>query len=661
LEDGEMANLEPYRFVQQGLPQKGRAMRTAIACVAAFTVVSAVGAETSQVIEREKKMTPATTLRVAPGDSLEEAISRARTAPKPVAIELRGGTYFLDKPIVLGPEDSGLTLEAFPNEKPILSGGRRITGWHRGPQDLWTAAATGDFPELWVNGRRAPRARYPERGYLSIAEVLDAQPAEKWMEGQTRFRFKEGELKAWTSAADAEVVVMNRWVESRLPVVSVDAGEKIITFGKRSVFALDKGDLYYVENVREALAPGMWYFDRSAGSVAYRPLPGEEIQQAEVIAPALPQVLRLEGAGRVTVRGVTFSHTEWPLPKDRSGFPQAAVGVPGAVFGEHVRECAFEQCDFIHVGGYALELGRGCQGNRVTGCEMSDLGAGGVKIGEQEIRDNPAEQTFGNTVADCRIHDGGKLFHSAVGVWIGQSADNIIAHNLIHDFYYTGISIGWTWGYGRALATGNRVEWNHVHHLGALSDGDGPILSDMGGIYTLGNQRGTVIRNNLFHDIAGLRYGGWGIYFDEGTTDILAENNLVYRTTHGGFHQHYGKDNLVLNNIFAFGRDAQLQRTRVEPHLSFTFERNIVYWDKGGLLAGNWDGDQFAVSSNLFWRKDAKPLELPAGFQPGRSVVADPLFGDPSKDDYSLRPESPAFRLGFKPFDLLQVGPRKSP
>ena len=599
------------------------------------------------------------TLSVSPGDSLEQAIVRARAAPKPVTIELRGGMYFLDKPIVLGPQDAGLTLAAYRNERPVLSGGRRITGWRLGENQVWTAAATGDFRELWVNGRRAARARYPSKGYLAVAEVLDVRPAEKWGEGQTRFRFKEGDLKAWASVTEAEVVVMNRWVESRLPVISVDQNERIITFGKRSTFALDKGDLYYVDNVSEALAPGMWRLDRSAGSVAYRPLPGEDLQTAEVIAPALPQVLRLEGAERVTVRGVTFSHTEWTLPKDCSGFGQAAAGVPGAVFAERARECTFEQCSFTRLGDYALELGRGCQGNRVTGCEMSDLGAGGVKIGEQEIRDNPAEETFGNTVADCRIHDGGKLFHGAVGVWIGQSADNIITHNLIHDFYYTGISIGWTWGYGRALATGNQVEWNHVHHIGALSDGDGPILSDMGGIYTLGNQRGTVIRNNLFHDIAGIRYGGWGIYFDEGTTDILAENNIVYRTTHGGFHQHYGKDNIVRNNIFAFGRDGQLQRTRAEPHLSFTFERNIVYWDTGSLLAGNWDGDQFTVSSNVFWRTDGKPLELPAGFQSGRSLVADPLFSDPANGDYSLRPGSPAFRLGFKPIETSQGGPRK--
>ena len=235
----------------------------------------------------------------------------------------------------------------------------------------------------------------------------------------------------------------------------------------------------------------------------------------------------------------------------------------------------------------------------------------------------------------------------------------MIVHNLIHDFYYTAISIGWTWGYGPALATGNRIEWNHVHHVGALSDGDGPILSDMGGIYTLGNQRGTVIRNNLFHDIAGIRYGGWGIYFDEGTTGILAENNIVYRTTHGGFHQHYGKDNIVRNNIFAFGRDAQLQRTRAEPHPSFTFERNIVYWDTGNLLAGNWDGDQYTAASNLLWRTDEKPMELPAAFQAGHSLIADPLFVAPANGDFSLRPESSAFGLGFKPIDISQVGPRK--
>ena len=106
-----------------------------------------------------------------------------------------------------------------------------------------------------------------------------------------------------------------------------------------------------------------------------------------------------------------------------------------------------------------------------------------------------------------------------------------------------------------------------------------------------------------------MRYGGWGIYFDEGTTHILAENNLVYRTTHGGFHQHYGLENTFRNNILAFRRDAQIQRTRVENHKSFTFEDNIVLWDQGDLLAGSgWEKQNVTFDHNIYWH--ARPGEI---------------------------------------------------
>jgi hypothetical protein len=620
---------------------------------------------------------------------------------RPAIVYVRRGLYFLNEPLVLKPEDSNLTVAAYPPERPVLSGGRPIAGWKEitvEGKKLWAAdipeVRDGKwlFRELWVNGRRATRARHPNRGYLGIAELPDK--AAEWTQGHSRFRFREGDLKAWHTVTNAEVVAMTRWVESRLPVISVDEKERIVSFSKRSVFELAPGDLYYAEGAFEFLdEPGEWYLDATTGTLYYLPRPGEQLAEIQVIAPVLAQVVRFEGrpeAGQfvegVVLSGLTFSHTEWyfpaaslsgtnkpnvwPEPKPEiGGFAQAAVGVSGAVWGEGLRDSVFENCRFSDLGNYGLELTRGCQRNRIIRCEFSDLGAGGAKIGETRIRDQAAEQTRGNEISGCHIHDGGKMFPSAEGIWIGHSPDNRITHNLIHDFYYTGISIGWSWGYGPSLATNNTVELNHVHHIGAKSDGDGPILSDMGGIYTLGKQPGTVIRNNLWHDIAGIRYGGWGIYFDEGSSGILAESNVVYRTTHGGFHQHYGATNVVRNNIFAFARDHQVQRTRPEPHRSFSFVTNIIYFDSGSLLTGDLSGDNYEMDWNVYFdaRPDAKPEQLRLGpctwekwqerGHDRHSLVADPLFVAPGENDFRLQPNSPALRIGFRPIDLSHVGP----
>jgi parallel beta-helix repeat protein len=609
---------------------------------------------------------------------------------QPATVFLRGGTHFLREPLVLTPEDSGtascpITYAAYRHEPVVISGGRRITRWKRATLDgkqLWTAAipevreGRRYFRQLWVNGQRRTRARDPNKGYKRVAAAPGVAAEAPWDRGQADFYFAPGDLKSGDETGEPEVVVMSRWVDSHLPVAHIDEKEHQVTFGKRSVFRLEPGDLYYVENSPKALdAPGEWYLDRKAGMLSYRPLPGEDIEHAEVIAPVLSQLIRLEGrpeAGQfvehITFRGLGFSHTEWwfpasvqttPAKLDVGGFSQAAVGVPGAIHGDGARGCAFENCTVAHVGGYGIELERGCQENRIAGSIIADLGAGGIKIGETTQRASPAEQTSGNSVSGCQIHDGGLIFHSAVGIWIGQSFDNRISRNHIHDFYYTGLSIGWTWGYAKSLARGNIVEFNNVHHIGVRSDGDGPILSDMGGIYTLGVQPGTVIRSNVFHDIAGFRYGGWGIYLDEGSSNIVVENNLVYRTTHGGFHQHYGRENLVRNNVFALGRDAQIQRTRPEPHSSFTFERNIVYWRRGDLFAGDLSGYHFAFDHNLYWREGGGEIrcgslswsEWQAKGTDPHSLVADPLFVAPDKGDFRLKPGSPALKLGFVPIE----------
>jgi len=614
-------------------------------------------------------------------------LQRARDAVRelksqPVTVFVRGGTYFLNEPLIFTPEDSGtsenpVTYAAYQDEKPVISGGRRIEGWKQVTVDgktLWAAeidaVREGDwfFRQLWVNDQRRVRSRHPRKGYLNVAEVPDA--GDKWSEGQTNFKFKEGDLKAWATAGNADVVVMCRWVDSHLPIASIDEENQLISFNKRSTFRLDPEDPYYVEHAFELLGePGQWYLDKETGTLYYMPVPGEDMSSAEVIAPVLSQLVRLEGkpeleqyVEHLILRGLTFSHTEWWLPEDaeRGGFNQAAIGVPGAIYGEGVSQLTMDNCAIAHIGNYALELSRGCKNNKIVNCDLFDMGAGGVKIGETVIRDNEAEQTHGNEIKDCHIHDAALVFHPAIGIWVGQSYDNLFSRNHIHDFYYSAFSVGWTWGYGKTLARGNVVEFNNVHHIGVRSNGDGPILSDMAGIYTLGMQPGTVIRNNIFHDIAGLRYGGWGIYFDEGSTDIVAENNLVYRTTHGGFHQHYGRDNIFRNNIIVLAREQQIQRTRQEPHRSFTFEGNIVYWREGKLIAGNMDDSGFAFDRNIYWREGGGEIQfggmsLAEWREKGmdrNSIIADPLFVDPDKDDFRLRPDSPAIKLGFVPFEL---------
>lgn len=632
-------------------------------------------------------------------------MAAARDGNVAATIVVRGGIYFLTEPLVLKPEDSGLKLLAFQQERPTLSGGRPLVGWRQttlAGKQLWSAdvpeARDGKwfFRELWVNNRRAVRARHPNQGYLKVVEAPEAKPDVEWHQGQSRFRYAEGDFPPCTHPEDAEVLVFTRWVESRLPVAKVEPAERMLLFSKRSTYKLDPGDPWFAEGAAEFLdAPGEWFLDCRQGRLYYQPLAGERMDILEAIAPVLDKLLVLEGkpeAGQfvqgVTLRGITFAHAEWKMPSDAKsaeaavmtwpapvneigGFGQAAVGVPGAVRGEGVRHCRFEDCRFVHLGSYALELARGCQGNVISRCEIGDLGGGGIKIGETKIRAEAAEQTQGNEIVDCHIHDGGRMYQSAIGVWIGQSPNNRIAHSLIHDFYYTGISIGWTWGYGPALATNNLVEWNHIHHIGVQSGGDGPVLSDMGGIYTLGMQPGTRILNNLWHDIAGLRYGGWGIYFDEGSSSIVAENNLVYRTTHGGFHQHYGATNIVRNNILALARDHQLQRSREEPHVSFSFSNNIVYFDQGVLLGSTWKNDHFVLDRNVYWdtRSASHPGEMKfaggtleqwrARGHDRNSIIADPLLVAPQQEDFRLQPDSPAFRLGFRNIDLKQVGPRR--
>jgi hypothetical protein len=252
-------------------------------------------------------------------------------------------------------------------------------------------------------------------------------------------------------------------------------------------------------------------------------------------------------------------------------------------------------------------------------------------------------QTHNISVTGCQIASGGRRAPAAVGVWIGKSSNNLVQRNTIEDFYYTGISVGWTWGYAASEADHNLIRLNRIGKIGQ------DVLSDMGGIYTLGIAPGTVLRQNYIHDVSSFSYGGWGIYPDEGSSNLDIRQNVVVRCKSAGFHQHYGQENLVRGNIFAFNRENQLMRTRAEDHISFTFRHNVVLWDTGNLLGSNWTGDQFRMDDNLYWKVGGGPFDFAgqtfAQWQArgldDHSKIADPEFRDPKRGDFRLRRGSP--------------------
>lgn len=641
----------------------------------------------------------------APVQTILHAIQMAQTMKdRPVTIVLGGGQYVISEPLRFGVQDGRsadcpLVIKPFQDEKPVICGARRIEGWKKQQGGLWTAqiadvkSGAWYFTQLFVNGQRRPRARIPNDGFLRVAGFPDGGKEIHYHTDCQRFEYKPGDIDPnWVNRDDVEVIVYHFWTDSHLPIESIDTDKHIVTFKHKAgkVFTDDftaQGARYIVENVYEGMdQPGEWYLDRKTGVLSYLARDGEDLNSMEALAPVATGLIDLEGHAaqrhfieNIRFEGIELAYTNFVLPAGNSNDAQGSSSVPAAIRLKGCRDVTFEKCVIRDLGTFAFDIGEGCRGITLSQNRLTGLGAGAIRVSGGDDNSPPVLRTGENKISDNVIGPYGEIFPSAVGVLLMHTFGNTVSRNEIHHGFYTGVSAGWRWGYQRSVSRDNVIEYNHIHHIGQ------GLLSDMGAVYTLGLSPGTVIRNNLIHDIESHHYGGSGIYNDEGSSHILIENNIVYNTKFAGYNIHYAKELTVRNNIFAFGRLQQLSRGRVEPHVSCIFENNIVYYKEGKLLDNAW-GDQpyefyqnpdnpkakwsrtVAMDWNVYFnpnvpveKEDFNGRSFEQWQKDGRdqhSIYADPMFENAQQFDFRLKADSPALKLGFIPIDIRRIGPR---
>ncbi len=605
-----------------------------------------------------------------------------------VRVLVDDGMYYMTEPLLLTDQDSG--TETFPliftaekGANPVFVGGILIKNWIKISDKVWKANVSEVtrfglyFEQLYVNGKRATRAKSPNQGFYFLKSVdetviskgkgrmpeMAVQKLKVFPEAVADFsRFTK------TDFEDAVLTLYHKWDNTRKRISGFSAdSSSVFTVGggMKPWNRLDKKNRYTIENFKAALdTTGEWYLERS-GDLFYIPAEGEDPNLQKIYAPVTDRFVTLQGnqeTGKkiqyIRFENLRFEVAGYRMPLWGNEPAQAASPVDATIMADYAKNIDFVNCEISQTGTSAIWLRKACIDCSIQHCYLHDLGAGGIKIGDLRIPDNETGLTQRIMIDNNIIRSGGYVFPCAVGVTIFQASDNQVIHNEIANFRYSGVSVGWVWGYAPSPSKRNIIEFNHIHHLGWGE------LCDMGGVYCLGKSEGTTVSNNVIHHIYSFDYGGWGLYTDEGSTGILMENNLVYACKNSGFHQHYGKENTIRNNIFAANIKAQLQASRVEEHLSFNFTNNIVWFNSGTLLSNRWS--QFKINSdkNCYWDARTKDVrfdqlsfkEWQASGKDHNSIIANPEFANPEAFDFRIKNKAMMKKIGFKPFDYSQAG-----
>ena len=519
-----------------------------------------------------------------------------------ITVYMEGGTYALYEPVFIRPEDSGTkesptvirsainektVIRSAADEKAVLSGGVRIKNWKKQGK-LWVADVPVfngrplDFRQLWVNGKKAVRARDVE-DFEKMNRICSVDEKNEILYVPAvsirRLIDNKGNLKA----KYAEMVLHQMWCVANLRIRSVEVqGDSVaIRFHQpesriqfehpwpRPMVTTDgHNSAFYLTNARELQdVPGEWYHDIDARKVYYYPREGEKMQEAEVIVPAVETLVRVEGTldrpvCHIRFEKITFSYTTWMRPSEKGHVPlqagmyltdgyridpkmqrnylnhpldnQGWLGRPAAaVRVVAARQIDFERCRFEHLGSTGLDYEEAVQGGVVRGCLFRDIAGNGLLVGsfspaahETHLPYNPADRREVCTqqqINNCYFTEIGNEDWGCLAIAAGYVGDINIEHNEISEVPYSGISLGWGWTQTVNCMRNNRVHANLIHHYAKH-------MYDVAGIYTLGSQPKSYVTENCVHSIYKPGYvhdpNHWFyLYTDEGSSFITVRDN----------------------------------------------------------------------------------------------------------------------------------------
>lgn len=646
-------------------------------------------------------------------------LKREGTPLGAVTVYVRGGTYELHSTLQLAALDSGtpdapIVYRAYQQEKPILTAAHLIAGFvpYQG-KILKTGAAAREmhgtyFRQLFYNDQRQHLARYPNydpadpyAGGWAYADGKAMPPGDEVPgENMHTLQYRAADGRGWLHPEGAEVIVFPRynWWNNIVPIKSIDYETRTITLAKDCSFAIRPGDRYYVQNLLEELdAPGEWFLDRSVGVLYF--WPPDDNPHPEVYAPWLRTILQLDkDTSYVTFRGFTFED-----------FEGTAITLTGTT------HCLIAASVIRNGGDYngsGITVDGGTN-NGVVGNDIYQIGSHGIVLsGGDRATLTPARNYADNNY----IHHTGVFYKQGVGISL-NGVGNRASHNLIHDTPRIAIMFS-----GNNLVV-EYNEMRHVNletsDTGVVYTGGRDWISSRGTVIRYNYMHDSIGFGQEDGKWVSPHYS-WGVYLDDNAGGIDVIGNIVARAYRGLIHLHNGRDNLIENNIFVDGKLQQaefngwtdtgaawrsvlptmikgydlvksepawknMRNIGTSPHEAVLpgglimsgniFRRNIVYsLDPAAMLFSgrNVPLDHNQWDENIYWHA-MLPWKINLGGRPGginldqwramdqdrHSIVADPLFVNPGKDDFRLRAGSPAFKVGFQPIPIDKIGPYK--